>query len=53
MRLFEKYVSGDYQSYEDFKNHFKIETPERFNFAYDVLDTLAGQSRTSVLFMSA
>ncbi len=41
MRLFEKYVSGDYQSYEDFKNHFKIETPERFNFAYDVLDTLA------------
>jgi len=41
MRLFEKYVSGDYQSYEDFKNHFKIQTPERFNFAYDVLDTLA------------
>lgn len=41
MRIFEKYVKPDYTSYEDFKQNFQISVPERFNFAYDVLDTLA------------
>lgn len=41
MRIFEKYVKADYSSYEDFKENFKINVPERFNFAYDVLDELA------------
>lgn len=41
MRIFEKYVKADYDSYEDFKQNFKINVPKRFNFAYDVLDELA------------
>lgn len=41
MRIFEKYAKADYTSYEDFKQNFKINVPERFNFAYDVLDELA------------
>jgi acetyl-CoA synthetase len=41
MRIFEKYCKADYTSYEDFKENFKITVPERFNFAYDVLDELA------------
>lgn len=43
MRIFEKYVKADYTSYEDFKNNFKINVPERFNFAYDVMDALAAE----------
>jgi len=41
MRIFEKYAKADFASYEDFKENFKITVPERFNFAYDVLDELA------------
>ncbi len=43
MRIFEKYVRAEYDSYEDFKINFKINVPERFNFAYDVLDALAAE----------
>lgn len=43
MRIFEKYTSADFKSYEDFKKNFKINVPEHFNFAYDVLDELAVQ----------
>ncbi len=41
MRIFEKYAQADFTSYEDFHQNFKITVPERFNFAYDVLDELA------------
>jgi len=41
MRIFEKYARADFTSYEDFHDNFKINVPERFNFAYDVLDELA------------
>ena len=41
MRIFEKYTQAEFASYEDFKQNFKIDVPERFNFAYDVLDELA------------
>ncbi|MDD5016520.1 MAG: AMP-binding protein [Eubacteriales bacterium] len=41
--MFEKYVKADFRSYEDFKQNFKINVPEHFNFAYDVLDELAVQ----------
>ena len=41
MRIFEKYTQADFTSYEDFHENFKINVPERFNFAYDVLDELA------------
>ena len=43
MRIFEKYAKADFASYEDFQQNFKITVPERFNFAYDVLDELAGE----------
>lgn len=43
MRIFEKYVKADYTSYEDFKANFKISVPERFNFAYDIIDVLAAE----------
>lgn len=43
MRIFEKYTKADFSSYEDFKENFKINVPENFNFAYDVLDELAAQ----------
>ncbi len=41
LRLFEKYVENDYKDYEDFRKRFRIKVPERFNFAYDVVDELA------------
>ena len=44
MRIFEKYTRADFASYEDFQQNFKITVPERFNFAYDVLDELARES---------
>ncbi len=31
----------DFDSYEDFKEHYKVKVPERFNFAYDVVDAWA------------
>jgi acetyl-CoA synthetase len=31
----------EYNSYEEFKEHFKIKIPENFNFAYDVVDEIA------------
>ena len=38
----EKYVKKrSFQSYEDFVDNFKIDVPEDFNFAYDVVDAIA------------
>src|SRR5512137_1343914 len=34
----------EFSSYEDFVAHFRIMVPERFNFAYDVVDRLARES---------
>jgi acetyl-CoA synthetase len=31
----------DFESYEDFFNNFKVNIPENFNFAWDVMDVLA------------
>ena len=40
-----KYVSRtEFNSYEDFKAEFKINIPENFNFAYDVVDETAIES---------
>ena len=40
-RIFEKYTKGNYENYQDFKENFRIDAPENFNFAYDVMDVLA------------
>ncbi|MDR1985610.1 MAG: AMP-binding protein [Treponema sp.] len=38
----ERYVSRlDFDSYEDFYQHFHVKIPDNFNFAYDVMDELA------------
>ncbi len=40
--MLEKYLSRvDFTSYEDFYENFKINVPENFNFAYDVVDEYA------------
>lgn len=31
----------DFESYEDFKQNYKVNLPEKFNFAYDVIDEWA------------
>ena len=42
MALFEEYVNrSDFSSYEDMKENLRINVPEDFNFAYDVVDKLA------------
>ena len=42
MSLLDKYLPRtEFESYEDFYTNFKINIPENFNFAYDVIDTLA------------
>jgi acetyl-CoA synthetase len=43
--MFEHFLSRtSYSSYEDFTTHFRINPPERFNFAYDVVDRIAQES---------
>ncbi|MBP2171786.1 AMP-binding protein [Methanococcus voltae] len=40
--LLNEYVNKlDFESYEDFKENFKINVPENFNFAYDIVDRYA------------
>ena len=42
--LLEKYVEKlDFESYEDFRDNFKIKIPDNFNFSYDVVDVLADE----------
>jgi acetyl-CoA synthetase len=47
--LLHKFVSqSKFKSYQDFKNNFRIEVPENFNFAYDVVDEYAKQQPEKV-----
>ena len=40
--LLNKFVSSTtFESYEDFRENFKIFVPENFNFGYDVVDVYA------------
>jgi len=42
--MLEKFLpKTDFESYEDFYNNFTINTPDNFNFAYDVVDVLAAE----------
>lgn len=38
----------EFNSYEDFYNNFKINIPENFNFAYDIVDERANQTPNKV-----
>ncbi|WP_132015024.1 AMP-binding protein [Hydrogenispora ethanolica] len=46
--MLHKYTSGEYHSYEEFRENFEIKVPDNFNFAYDVVDELAEQSPDKV-----
>ena len=39
--LADKYVRIDFTSQRNFENHFVLNIPERFNFAYDIIDEYA------------
>ena len=42
MNLLSKFLPRiEFDSYEDFKKNYKVEVPEHFNFAYDVVDEYA------------
>ena len=45
MQLYKQYLrQSDFGSYEDFLKNFDILVPKNFNFAYDVLETLAKET---------
>lgn len=45
MSLLHKFLEKtEFDSYEDFRDHFKIEVPSNFNFAYDVVDVMARET---------
>ena len=40
--MLEKFLPRiEFDSYEDFKQNYKVNVPDRFNFAYDVVDDWA------------
>jgi acetyl-CoA synthetase len=39
--MIEKFIKNDYSSYENFYKNFKINVPQNFNFAYDIVDDMA------------
>ncbi|MCL2209450.1 MAG: AMP-binding protein [Treponema sp.] len=45
MSLLDKYLpKKEFESYEDFYKNYSVNIPQNFNFAYDVIDTLAKNS---------
>ncbi|MGI6175085.1 MAG: AMP-binding protein [Christensenellales bacterium] len=48
--MYEKYMAGKttFESYEDFRDNYRIRIPENFNYAYDVMDTLANEQPDKV-----
>jgi acetyl-CoA synthetase len=44
MNLLDKYLPrSEFESYEDFYANFSVNVPDNFNFAWDVMDTLAAE----------
>ncbi|MBI9105883.1 MAG: AMP-binding protein [Spirochaetales bacterium] len=39
--MYRKYISGDYGSYEELMEKYRVNVPDNFNFAYDVVDWYA------------
>lgn len=46
MNIYKDFVAGhrDYDNYEELKANFRIEVPDNFNFAYDVVDRYAKEA---------
>ena len=50
MVMYEKYTGRNRDSYkdlQDLRDNYKIDYPETFNFAYDVMDELAEKKRAA------
>ena len=44
MALYSKYINRtEFNSYEDFYVNYRINVPDKFNFAYDVIDEIANE----------
>lgn len=43
MKMIERFTKYDYTSYEDFEKNYKVNKPDNFNFAYDVMDVMAAE----------
>ncbi len=43
MPIIDKFCRTDFKSYKEFKKDFKIDVPQDFNFAFDIMDELAQQ----------
>ncbi|MEG2570246.1 MAG: AMP-binding protein [Clostridia bacterium] len=41
MALYTKYAPASFESYEDFTRNYKLDIPDNFNFAYDIVDEYA------------
>ncbi len=49
MQLFKQYLEqSSFGSYEDYLKNFRIQAPDHFNFAYDVLERLAQETPDAV-----
>lgn len=44
MRFLDRFCRSDFQSDEEFREQFQLHIPERFNFAFDVIDEIAKES---------
>ena len=43
--MYKRFITrSEFNSYEDYKQNFKITVPENFNFAYDVVDVIAKET---------
>ena len=46
--MLEKFLPRiEFDSYEDFKKNYKVNVPDGFNFAYDIIDAWAKQDKTT------
>ena len=54
MSLLEEFVCSKFSSYEDFSSNYRVNAPEGFNFAYDVVDRIANEEpyRRAMLWVS-
>ena len=44
-KMYKRFITrSEFNSYEDYKQNFKITVPENFNFAYDVVDVIAKET---------
>jgi acetyl-CoA synthetase len=48
MALIDRFCKTDFKNYADFKENFKINIPENFNYGYDVIDAIAEEKPNKI-----